>query len=462
MAGALHDDTRMTDVEALMWRLEQFDARFRSVITVVVALDRSPGLAALLRRVDVLSRVLPRFRSRVEPPATGRAVPRWIADHEFDLERHVRLVPAPGEGTLDDVLGVAATLAADGLDPHRPLWQIALVEGMGGGRAAVVVRLHHTFTDGLGALKLAMVLFDLDPDAPEPDLPGLEGERPPGTAGRMVADVSREVARAAGVARWALPAAGGLVRDALADPQRRAASVVGMARSLGRAVAPSHRPRSPVMTGRSTASVFGALALDLADARAVAASAGCTVNDVFLSAVLDGLRRYHARHASRPPSLRLGMPVSLRGAGDDRLRNLFFPARLDVPLQELDPLGRLRAVHDLVAAVRAEPALGAYEPLAAVANRAPGAEAALGRVLASIDVMASNVTGSADPLYLAGARVLRLVPFGPRSGSGLNVTTVSYDGTLHVGVNLDPSATPDTGVVLECLADAFAATVIYA
>lgn len=452
----------MSDVEALMWRLERFDARLRTVITVVVSLERSPGLAAVRRRVEVMTRMLPRFRERVAPVPTGRACPRWEPDAEFDLDRHLRAVSAPGEGTLDDALALAGLLAADGLDPSRPLWQLHLVEGMAGGRAALVIRLHHTFTDGLGALRLAMVLFDLEAGAPAPELPGLDDPRPASTSERLTDDLVHEAGLLNGLARWAVPLLGALGRDAVVEPERAAASVLGMARSVARSVSPSVSPCSPVMTGRSTAATFGSLVLDLAEVRAVAGAAGATVNDVFLSAVIDGLRRYHVRHGSQPELLRLGMPVNLRATGDDSMRNQFFPARMLVPMQIDDPMDRLRAVHALVLEERAQPALRAYEPMVSVAARLGGVEAAIGKVLGSVDVMASNVVGSADPLYLAGSRVLRLVPFGPRSGSGLNLTTVSYDGSLHVGVNMDPAATPDTSTLMECLADAFAAAVIYA
>jgi diacylglycerol O-acyltransferase len=462
MASALGSDTRMSEAEALMWRLERHDPRFRAVIAVIISLDRSPGIDTLRHRTDVLSRVLPRFRARVAPGPTPIATPIWEPDPDFDLDRHVETMAAPGAGTLDDVLAFAGPLVAEGLDLSRPLWHLTLVEGMAAGRAALVVRLHHTFTDGLGALKLAMVLFDLDPDAPVPDLPELDEPAPRSAPQRALDDVRHEAGVAANLVRWTVPAVRRMVRDAIVDPRAGAAATLGLARSVGRAVVPSSRPCSPLMTGRSTASVFASLSMGLDDTRDVGRAAGATVNDVFLSGVLAGLSHYHARHRLHPDVLRLGVPLSLRAAGDDSLRNQFFPARLLAPLQIADPFDRLRAVHDLVVRQRAEPALEAYGSLTAVAGRMPPAEVLVERALTSVDVMASNVVGSADPLFLAGARLLRMIPFGPRSGAGLNLTTVSYDGTLHVGVNIDPAATPDTDVLLECLAEAFSDPVIYA
>lgn len=460
-------DGWMSDAEALMWRLERHDARFRAVITIVATLERSPGLEALTHRADLLSRVLPCFRCRVAPPVGPWAPPRWETDEEFDVAHHVRVVGAPGEGTLDDVLAMAGPLSADGLDPARPLWQMILVEGMAGGRGALVVRLHHSFTDGLGALEVAAVLFDFSADAPVPTLPALAELRPRSARRRALDDLRHEVGRSVSLARRAVPVVGGLLRGAVVDPEHVASASTGMARSVARVVTPSTGARSPVMTGRSTHVELGHLDVALADVRDAARSAGATVNDVFVAAVLDGLRRYHAKHGSRPESLRVGMPISLRPdaspTGRPALGNHFFPTRMLAPLQIEDPLDRLRAVHALVAAERSQPALAAYDALAATVNRlSTGAAPVLAAAMASADVLASNVPGTEEPMYLAGARVLQLVPFGPRGGAGLNVTTVSYAGTLHVGVNMDPAATPDTATLMSCLADAFSEVVIYA
>jgi hypothetical protein len=73
----------------------------------------------------------------------------------------------------------------------------------------------------------------------------------------------------------------------------------------------------------------------------------------------------------------------------------------------------------------------------------------------SIDVVASNVPGPPLDLYLAGCRLDRMIPFGPRGGAGLNVTLLSYCGAVQVGVNMDPAAIPDTAVLTDCLEAGF-------
>ncbi|HET9690360.1 MAG TPA: wax ester/triacylglycerol synthase domain-containing protein [Acidimicrobiales bacterium] len=470
---------RLSDAEALMWRLGATDARLRPTITVVAVLDSSPGVEAVAERAVALTRHAPRFAARVVPPLTSLAPPRLVPDDQFDLSAHVRVVAAPGAGTLDDVLALAGPMAADGLDPSRPLWQFTLVEGMAGGRAALVVRVHHALTDGVGALALAAVLFGAPADTPAG--PGSAGAVGPGRAEgglaaaveRLADDLAGEVAAGVRVLRRGAPLAAGLLRRAVGDPAgapAAAASVVATARSVVTAAGLDAAPCSPTMTARSASVVLGHLEVDLtAVRRAGAAAGGATVNDVFVFAVLEGFRRYHAKHGTRPAALRVAVPVNLRSRPGDRPDtdgdagdlggNAFFPARVVLPLGHPDPATAMAAVHDAVAAARAEPAVGLTEPLAAAVARLPGGDALVARALGAVDVITSNVAGSPVPLELAGAQVQALIPFGPRSGAGCNVTTLSYAGTLHVGVNLDPAATPDTATLLDCLAGAFSDTV---
>jgi hypothetical protein len=74
----------------------------------------------------------------------------------------------------------------------------------------------------------------------------------------------------------------------------------------------------------------------------------------------------------------------------------------------------------------------------------------------TIDFAASNLRGSPVPLYLAGSRILANFPFGPRTGTALNVTMLGYCDQLHIGVNVDPAAVADIEALLDDLKSAFA------
>jgi len=76
-------------------------------------------------------------------------------------------------------------------------------------------------------------------------------------------------------------------------------------------------------------------------------------------------------------------------------------------------------------------------------------------LLALTDVMASNVPGSPVDLYLGGAKVEQIIPFGPRGTAALNLTLLSHVESVNIGVNMDPGAFPDAGVLLDCLRAGF-------
>jgi hypothetical protein len=199
------------------------------------------------------------------------------------------------------------------------------------------------------------------------------------------------------------------------------------------------------------------IALPLDAMRGAATQAGGTVNDVYLAGILGGLREYHSKRGDRSPALRLGIPLSTRNAeesspgGVDDIRNQFAPLVIRAPLQLSDPVERIRLVHELVMAARRLPLLSMLDDATGVVRRAPGAQHLIRRLLACVDLMASNVPGSPVDLYLGAAKVKQMIPWGPRSGAGLNVTLLSHAGTAHIGVNMDPVSITDPNVLLDCL-----------
>jgi WS/DGAT/MGAT family acyltransferase len=330
--------------------------------------------------------------------------------------------------------------------------------------AALIVKLHHTYTDGVGAMQLAGELFDIErqppaPLAPPPPLPPWP-RRP--RLGGLWDDVAFETRRGFGLARAVIPWAAAALRDAAIDPQPRADEVRELVRSMGVAVTAAQSSGSRPLAARSTCSAFEAIDLPLADLRAAAGRAGGTVNDGFLAGILGGLRLYHAKHGARPPSVRIGIPVSTRGPSTEPapvLRNQFVPLVVRAPLQLADPAERVRVLHALVLAARQPPAIDLIERATGVVRRLPGAVHLAAGLLGSVDLMASNVPGSPLDLYLAGAKVQRMIPFGPRGGAGLNLTLLSHHQTVHIGVNADPVALPDQDVLVDCLRRGFEETI---
>ncbi|HEX5096929.1 MAG TPA: wax ester/triacylglycerol synthase domain-containing protein, partial [Acidimicrobiia bacterium] len=132
----------MSDSDALMWAIEK-DPLLRSTITAVSVLEHSPDRDRFMETIERATRLVPRLRQRVVSSPLQIAPPEYVVDPNFDLGYHVRFTGAPGSGSLRDLLDFASPLAMQGFDRARPLWEFHVVEGLEGGRAAMIQKLHH-------------------------------------------------------------------------------------------------------------------------------------------------------------------------------------------------------------------------------------------------------------------------------------------------------------------------------
>ena len=173
----LRFEDRMSDSDALMWGIEK-DPLLRSTIVAVAVLDQAPDHARLMDRIERSTRMIPRLRQHAVQSAFAVAPPKWVFDPNFDLSYHLRFLRAPGDGTLRDLLDMVAPIAMQGFDRARPLWEFYVIEGLEGGKAAMVQKVHHSVTDGVGGVEIALTMLDLEraptvdlgpmPEAPEP------------------------------------------------------------------------------------------------------------------------------------------------------------------------------------------------------------------------------------------------------------------------------------------------------
>jgi diacylglycerol O-acyltransferase / wax synthase len=449
-------EKRMSDSDALMWGIEK-DPLLRSTITSVSIFDRTPDRDRIVDKLERGSRLIPRLRQRVVSAPLSPAPPRWVVDPHFDLRYHLRFATAPGDGSLRSLLDVVEPLAMQGFDRARPLWEFTVVDGLADGRGAMAQKVHHSVTDGVGAVRLAMILLDLERDPPADESPWPEAPPPdhPGWLERVVDSARHEQRRNLGIARRSLGHAARVGRDPLGGGRRAAAN----AGSVARLLAPAFEPLSPLMRGRSLSMRFDPLVVPTDELKAAARRVEGKLNDAFVAGVAGGLRRYHEAHGAPVESLRMTMPINVRSGETDALAgNQFVPARFTVPVGLADPLERLAAVRDLVARQRAEPSLGFVEGISGILNRLPTtlATSVFGRLLKGIDFVTSNVPGSPIPVFFGGGRLEAQFAFGPLTGSAANVTLLSYLDECQLGVNTDPAAVPDPEVFLSCLEEGLA------
>jgi WS/DGAT/MGAT family acyltransferase len=471
--GELHYDEWMSESDSVLWHIER-DPLLRSTITSVWFLDTVPDRARMDAVVDRIVARIPRLHQRVVDAQPGVAPPRWADDPHVDVEYHYTWARLPGRRPdRRQVLDHAQRMAARAFDKDRPLWELCVVEGLPGKRAAFIMKVHHAIADGLGMVQLLQHMVDFERD-PMPASDDAHAEAPP-------AEVDHRLRIEAPV--WAIPGARSVAHriaseartgarlgkaslktaaDLLRDPRGTIEQLGRTTGSIARVVKPATTPLSPVMTDRSLNTHFEAVSVPFRALKAAARSVDGTLNDAFVAITLDALKRYHDALGTPCSEIRMNMPISVRGGeGAENFDNQFVPARMVLPLSDVDPAARICEVKGLLRAVRAEPALPHVNDISGVISRF-GPQAAvsiLGAMLKGVDITTSNVPGPPFPVFMAGAHVEEFYAFGPLAGAAINITLFSYDGTVHLGANLDRAAIGDHALFTRCLRAAIDDTV---
>lgn len=446
----------MSPFEAMMWRAES-DPRMRSPVMAIEILDTTPEWDRLVAAHDWASRMVPRFRERVRDALGGLGTPYWIQDRDFDLHYHLRRVRLAGDDGWTELAGVGERFMMTPFDRERPPWEAMLVEGLPGGRAAYLLKMHHVITDGLGLIQLLSQLHsrrrEHDLDKPQP------GARGPEEVDRF-SELDRFLRREAGI----VPAAARMTRDvvgALSRPVSAVSETLRYLDSAARVLSPPRGDSSELLRPRGMSWRFAALDVDFADLRAAGKAAGGSFNDVYLAGVLGALRLYHLEsgHPVAPDAtLRLSVPVSVRKDADAAGGNRFAPARLSGPYGITDPAERIVAVGAMMRSARAEPALESADAVAPLLARLPGPlmMAIAGGSTTGSDVQASNVPGLQHDVFLCGARIERVYPYAPLPGCAAMLSAVTHGDVVCIGANLDAAAITDRDLFADCLVRGFA------
>ena len=446
-------EDRMSDADALMWNIEK-DPALRSTITAVFLFDRTIDRDILLRRFERLSRVVPRLRQRVRSNPLSIAPPRWETDPYFDLHFHLWWVKAPGRATRADLMSIAEPVAMSGFDRARPLWRAVVVEGLPGKKSALIMKVHHAITDGVGGMQLQLELLDLTPDAEEREMPPLPEIHVMTQPERFADAFEHQTRRQFGMAQRLGGGLLGTAAGAFTDPLGTINAAAEMAGSVGRVLRPASHPLSPLMVGRSLSTHFDTITIPLDLTKKAAKVAGGKLNDAFVGGVARGLHHYHLAHGIDVDELRMAIPINVRSTETANVAgNAFVPARLELPVDAEDPIDSMKQVHAMVDGARAEPANDLVEPMSNLLNRLPttAVTALFGSMVKTVDFTTSNVPGAPFPVYLGGARMEAQFPFGPLAGAALNITLLSYVNDLNIGIASDPAAVPDRDVLVKSL-----------
>ena len=452
------NNDRLTGLDASFLHLEQASAHMH-VAGCSVFVGSAPSYDEVVQAIEARLHLVPRYRQRLAFVPFGQGRPVWVDDPHFKVQYHVRHTALPRPGGEDELKRLAGRVFSQALDRSRPLWELWLVEGLAGGRFALLSKTHHALVDGVSGVDIATVLFDTSPE-PLPVAPP-EHEwvpRPLPSSAQLLADallerttVPHEVMRG--------------VRTTLRAPR-------AMAGRLGRALGSVGSlawmglqpvPPSPFNVRIGPHRRFTWVEADLGQFKAIKNALGGTVNDVVLAVVagaLGGYMRLHG-HATDGPELRAMVPVSVRadierGALGNRVAAMWavLPVGVSDPVERLERVSReMRGVKQSSQAVGAEilTRLSGFAPPTIMAQAA--------RLQASqriFNLVVTNVPGPQFPLYLLGRELAAIYPMVPLAeNTALGIAILSYNGQLNFGLVADYDALSD----VEVLADELRASI---
>lgn len=418
--------------------------------------DGSVDIDRIRRYIGTRLHLLPRYRQRLESgPIDGH--PIWVDDEHFNLDYHVRHTSLPRPGDDRQLKRLVARIMSQQLDRAKPLWETWVVEGVQGGRVALVTKTHHCMIDGVAGVDLLTLLMSPERECGIQAAPAFVPRPAPSGSSAIVADLLRRASvpltLGRDLARALLSPTS--LRDELAERIRGVTDTLAVG-LRGTSATPLNQPIGPHRR-------FDWVTMDLDDVRAVKRKLGGTLNDLVLAIVAGAARRFlqHRRVELDGLEFRVMTPVSVRQSdAASAVGNQISMWLVDLPLAEADPVARLAAISRRTAElVERKNALGAQ--VLAAGMEFTGATL-LSRGMQMIaraqpfNLVVTNVPGPQVPLYLLGSQIEACFPVVPLwENQGLGIALFSYAGQLYWGFNADWDLLPDISSFVDAIVASF-------
>jgi diacylglycerol O-acyltransferase / wax synthase len=452
-----------------MDRLTSFDTSFLSnekrnghmaIGAVLVCEGSAPSGEDFLAHVRSRLHLLPRFRQRVADPPLRLGRPFWVDDPSFDIKGHVRQVSLPAPGTEEQFRALAAKLLSPPLDRSRPLWGLWLVDGFEDDRFGVVYKTHHALADGISAVDIGTLLFDVERNfEPVREEGPWDPRPPPSAAGLLSRALIGFGATFARLARW--------LGDAIRDPGRAGRRVADGAAGLWEVTwaLTKPAPKVPLNIEIGPERRFCWTRCDLGDFKRISNALGGTVNDVSLAIAAGALRRWlHDRDVdTHGLELKALVPVSVRTEDEHgELGNKLTAMRGPLPVGVSDPVQRMRSISAAMDALKASrQQLGAeaiwglndwFRDFAPPLLLEP--TAAINFSTRLFNLLVTNFPGPQIPLYVLGRELVGVYPVGFLARRhALSIAVISYNGQINFGLLADRDAVPDVARIASYLSD---------
>ena len=411
--------------------------------------------AALASRLPLI----PRYRQKVRTVPLDLGPPVWVDDEHFQIRYHLRHTALPAPGGDAELGTLMSRVMSARLDRSRPLWEYWLVEGLAGGRWALISKIHHCMVDGVSATDLYRVILD---DSPQPRPAPRDDWRPVAAPSSwwLTAVALRDLALNPAAQAWALA-------KAMQHPRTLSRRVVDLVRGLG-ALATALLPAdASSLTGPLSAHRrFTWRAGSIADVKTVRRGLGGTFNDVALAAVAAGFRELllHRGETPAPHTVRTLVPVNVRAPGQENIRDNRVSLMLAyLPVHIADPVQRLAAVRVHLDQLKAAKEAEAGETITELAKHEPFPLVSAPIRLAAhvpqrfIVAVTTNVPGPRQRLYALGRPLAEIIPYVPIASTlRIGVSMFTYLDRITFGITGDYDSAADVDVLARGITDGLA------
>lgn len=421
-------------------------------IAVIDAADTTFDYALFRRTVERRMHLLEPLRYQLIDIPFKMHHPMWRENAPVDIDYHlrrVRVVEPGGRREFDAAIG---DIASTPLDRSRPLWEFHLIEGLEGGRCAVVAKVHHALADGVASANLMAHAIDSPFGTAE------ERELAPADPTPSRRELVREAVHDHGKQARKLPRLMRETIEGVRRVRRERSTTHPRARTFG-------APATFLNHGFSGVRRFASAALPLTDVKATSKALDVTINDLMLGVIAGALRQLMLTYGdSADQPLVASAPVSLDSSPDRISGNRFGSLLVPLPVDVDAPLDRVRMAHAAaVSAKHSHKRLGpdllnrwaGYmpPPLTPPVMRWLSAREIKNRLF---NLPVSNVRGPSERGYIADAALSEVYSSGPlMMGSGINITIWSYVDQIGIGVLTDDRTFGDPHEVTEAMAAAF-------
>lgn len=426
--------------------------------------------------------LIPPFTSRLAPVPFNLDWPYWVRDEHFDLGYHVREIALPPPGDLRQLTEQVGRIYSRRLDRGRPLWELYLIQGLEGGRVALLSKTHHAAVDGMSGSEIMSAIYDLSPDPRqvEPPEPGDEEAGAPRGMDLLtqgVASLPRYPVNLATRLGRILPHADLLPSVAGVPGSERISRSLSKVRNFvgrnadGQVIErpPVKAPRGPYGAPVSPHRIFGFGSVPLADVKAVKNAFAVKVNDVVVTLVAGAVRANLIERGELPDEpLVVFVPISVRTEEErGTFGNKVSAMMVALPTHLEDPVERLAFSHETLSIGKENHDALPVEAMRDISTLVPPAlHTRAARVATRLsgrftrppwNVIVSNVPGPPVDLYCCGARLEAMYPLSIISdGMGLNVTVMSYRDSVDIGITADREQTPEVQEIVDLMEEELA------